>query len=128
MYDHHRLAPFEGQEVITTGVEISNAAGGLNDALSVDPQSWMHGDSLIVVLRCDVTKVRFDPVKGAEDKLRRVHVMRATDATVGEEGLLDDLERLINEQRDRIRRSREAEEGIDPLPFSDPEALDEEVI
>jgi hypothetical protein len=102
------LPDFEGQAVAEIGVEISNAAGGLNESLKVEPLAWQHGDSLFVVLRCDITKIRFDPVKGNEDQLRRVHIMRATDAAVATPDIADKLESVINESRTKIQVAKAA--------------------
>ncbi len=109
------LPDFEGQAVAEIGVEISNAAGGLNESLKVEPLAWQHGDSLYVVLRCDVTKIRFDPVKGNEDQLRRVHIMRATDAAVGTPDLFDKLDSMVNESRAKIQAAKAAELGQNSL-------------
>lgn len=114
------LTPFEGQEVITTSVAVTNAGDGLSKSLSVDPQEFQMGDTVFITLRCDVTKVSYQPVKGAEDKLDRVHTFRATDATIVDADLVSDH---INAQRDRILRSREEAAGIQRLQL---EAADDD--
>jgi len=110
------LGEFEGQEVTKVGVEIRNAGGGLNDALEVDPLVLTIGDSCYVALRVDVVAIDHKPVKGEEDELMRVQVMRATDATI-----LDDMVVIeaINAQRDRIIKAREEREGTQRLEGMD---------
>ena len=57
----------------------------------------------------DVVAIDHKPVKGEEDKLMRVQVMRATDAAIFEDqGVID----ALNTQRDRIQKAREEAKGI----------------
>lgn len=126
------LEPFGGCAVTKAGIEISNASGGLHSALEVDNALASNvartdiGDMCYVLLRCDVTKVRFQPVKGDEDQLRRVSIMRCTDATLVEGEFAVDA---INSQRDRIREAEErlagqmtltGDGGADGPPEPDP--------
>lgn len=96
-----KLAKFEGRQVLTAGLEIRNAAGGLNEALKVDPEEWHHGDEVHVVLRCDVTKLRFDPIKDM-DGFRRVHILTANEATVIDGTLVAEA---LSEQAKRIEEA-----------------------
>lgn len=104
-----QLADFEGVAVSTASVEIRNAAGGLQDALKVSPESWHHGDEMTIVLRCSVTKIRFDPIKDSE-ALARVHVLTASDATVIDSAAVEDA---LDDQARRI----EEHAGVVRLPF-----------
>lgn len=65
------LAEFEGLPVVQVGVEMPNAAGGLQEAMKFDPVEWHHGDEGYIVLRYTVNKVRFDPItRGDVEPLR----------------------------------------------------------
>jgi hypothetical protein len=111
------LASFEGSPVTAVGVEIRNAGGGLSEALDVDPIVLHGGDTVYVVMRCDVTGVNHQPIKGDEGNWKRVHVMRATDATILDSSA---VRKAIDSQRDRIRREHERRKGVEHL-FPDPE-------
>lgn len=107
-----KLAAFEGKETLSAGVEIRNAAGGLNEALNVDAAEWHQGDEVTVTLRCTVDKVRFDPIKDTGGN-RRVHILTATSAAVIEDDLVAEI---LDEQAERIQRAKEAAEGVSRLP------------
>lgn len=104
-----KLSKFEGRDVLSAGLEIRNAAGGLNEALKIDPEEWHHGDEVTVVLRCEVSKIRHDEVKDTEG-LKRVHVLTATEAAV-----IDDS--LVSEALDEQARRIEEAHGIHQLPI-----------
>lgn len=74
------LKRFEGKEVLSTGIEIPNAAGGLRAALQIDPQEFHHGERRWVVLEVVTEKIRHDPI-GTTPALSRVHIMKADAAT-----------------------------------------------
>lgn len=103
------LATFEGCGVTRVGVEVRNAGGGLNDALDVDPVILSIGDTAYVAMRVDVVAIDHKPVKGEEDKMMRVHVMRCTDATIVE---ADVVRTAVDAQRERIAMERERREGV----------------
>jgi hypothetical protein len=110
------LTPFEGNEVAQTSVAIRNAGDGLSSALKVDPLELKIGDTDFVAVRCDVVALDFKPVKGAEDTLNRVHILRATDATLVDS---DVVSKQIDAQRERINLAREREKGILRLPLGE---------
>jgi transcriptional regulator with AAA-type ATPase domain len=99
------LGHFEGSPVTQTGVEIRNAAGGLNESLQTENMVKQKGDHYYVLLRCDVIDLHFPNVKGHEDQSRRVHVSRATDATIMDAEM---AEPLIRKQQTMNRERREA--------------------
>ena len=111
------LEDFEGNPVTTVGVEIRNAGGGLSEALDVEPVLLHGGDTVYVVMRCDVTGVNHKPIKGDEGNWKRIHVMRATDATIMDSAA---VRKAIDSQRERIRREHERRKGVEHL-FPDPE-------
>lgn len=96
-----KLSPFEGRDVGSAGIEIRNAAGGLNQAMKVDPEEWHHGEEITVVMRCKVEKIRHDPIKDT-DSLKRVHVLDASEATVIDDSL---VAAALDAQAQRIEKA-----------------------
>lgn len=109
------LAPFDGMDVLRTTIAVTNAGDGLSDALKVDPQEFHLGDEVFVVLRCEVAKVQFVPIKDT-DALSRVHVLKAGDATIIEGDLVEDH---LRAQAERILRAKEEAAGVSRLQFGD---------
>lgn len=106
--DTSKLEPFGGKPVTQTGLEIANAAGGLQKALAVEPREFEHGDEAFVVLKVDCRKVRFDEVDPGDDAagLRRVHVFHADEAAFMDGEV---VEKVLAEQKERIEKAiREA--------------------
>lgn len=110
------LTPFEGRDTEAVGIEIRNAAGGLNEALSVDPAEWHRDEEVTVVLRCNVDKIRFDPVKDSDGN-RRVHILTANAATVVDGD-------IVKEQLEEQQRRIEEAKGVERLPFDEGLAAD----
>jgi hypothetical protein len=110
------LENFEGNPVTAVGVEVRNAGGGLSEALSVDPVMLHGGDTVYVVMRCDVTGVNHKPIKGDEGNWKRIHVMRATDATIMDSAA---VRKAIDSQRERIKKEMERRQGVSRM-FDDP--------
>lgn len=107
--DQTTLDDFEGQKVLAAGIEIPGAAGGLREALGVDPVQLHKGDEVFVLLRCTTDKVRFDPVKDTAG-LRRVHILAV------EEGMLVDgelVEEHLAASRARIAEAKLAREAAE---------------
>lgn len=100
MADDATLDPFEGQDVLSVGIEIPGAAGGLREALKIDPVQLHKGDKAYVLLETTTDKIRFDPVKDS-DGLKRVHILAV------EQGMLVD-ESLVRDHLDRQRERVEA--------------------
>lgn len=113
------LDDFEGAAVISSGVEIPNAAGGLRDAMKIDPRQFHHGERVYLVLECDVAKVRFDPIKDSDD-LARVHVFTAQHAVIVDADL---VKAQLEEQKTRIIKAKEEAAGIQRLDFDDDDDL-----
>src|SRR5436190_23993180 len=113
-----KLSDFAGLEVTSSSIEIPNAAGGLRDALKVDPVELHKGDVVYVVLECEVAKVRFDSTD--KDQLdgpqERVHVFRATNATLVDKSLVADQ---LAAQADRVAAAKELE-GQQKLATGEP--------
>lgn len=103
------LGKFEGRKVDAVGLEIRNAAGGLNEAMKIDPAEFHIDDEVTVVMRCTVTKVRHDPLKDT-DGLRRVHILTAGEATIIDDELVSDV---LEKQKIRIEEAT----GVTRLPI-----------
>lgn len=100
-----QLDPFEGQPVLSVGMEIPGAAGGLRESMKLDPVQLHKGQRVYVVLETTVDKIRFDPVKDS-DGWKRVHVLNA------EQGMIVDADLVqahLDEQKARIQAARDAE-------------------
>lgn len=113
-----QLTPFEGQDVRRASIEIPNAAGGLRDAMKIDPQEFHQGEEIYIVLKCVVQKVRFEPIDKADPSgdQNRVHVFNAEEATFVDADLVAEH---VAAQTERIARAKERAEGISRLPTDD---------
>jgi hypothetical protein len=126
------LPSFQGQAIKTVGVEITNASGGLQDPLDIDPAMIGEvakvtiGDTRFFLLRADCTKVRYQPVKGDEGALKYVPIFRCTDATMVDSQWAVDA---LQDQSDRLAQLHEEAEkaqGISHLFGRDGEPAAEE--
>lgn len=118
------LSSFEGLSVIRAGVEMPGAAGGLRDAMRVDPVELHHGDTGFVILPYTVRKVRFDPVdrEDAKGPQERVHVLDVQVGTLVPGGNAE-LAALVADVQERVRIAKEEEKGIQRLPDGDGDPL-----
>lgn len=96
------LGEFEGARVLGVGIEIPGAAGGLRDALGIDPWLGHKGQTVMVLLECGVEKIRHEPVKDT-DGWRRVHVLKTTAATIVDG---DTFTEALTVQRERIDKAK----------------------
>lgn len=103
-----QLQSFEGRPVRSVGIEIPSAAGGLREAMKIEPQEFHHGERVFVVLECDVAKVRFDPLGDDTDDLRRVHVFAAESAVIVDEDL---VRTQLDEQAAKIEEAKRRAKG-----------------
>lgn len=84
-----RFELFEGLPVIGARIEVRNTAGGLNEAMDLDPVVLHQGDEFDITYRCKVIKIRHDP----EDKNEpdgpqyRVHICDASRAVLVDKSL-----------------------------------------
>lgn len=109
------LGTFDGRDVITSSVAIRNAGDGLSQAMSIAHTQLHHGDTVYVVLECQVKDVQFPLIKDT-DSLNRKHILRAGVATLVDKELVD---AVISAQRTAIDKAK----GIEQLPLGgDPEA------
>lgn len=108
--DVSALTPFEGEPTLQAGIEIPGAAGGLREAMKIEPQEFHPDETLYVVLECQVEKVRHEPIKSDEVRLgwRRVHILKAERATFVD---ADVVEQHLADAADRIQRAKDAASG-----------------
>ena len=100
--DTQPLGTFEGLDVLTQSMEVTNAGDGLSKGLAIEPQELHHGDEVVIVLRGTIAKVRFDPIKDT-DALRRVVVFRS------EEGMLNttaSVATALDKQRAKLAKAK----------------------
>lgn len=105
------LGTFDGLDVITSSVAITNAGDGLSQAMSIDRRQLHHGETVYVVLECEVVDIQFPKIKDTES-LNRKHNLRAGTATIVEK---DAVIEVIDEQRVKIERAQ----GVEQLPLGD---------
>ncbi len=95
------LPPFEGQDVLSTTIAITNAGDGLSAAMKVDPKEMHLGDTVHIIIEAEVAKVRHEPIKDTEG-LQRVHVLKAGRATMIDGAAVADA---LDEQDRRLERA-----------------------
>lgn len=95
------LGHFEGHEILSTSVKVTNAGDGLSQALAVDPQLLHHGDRGAIIIEYEVAKVGYDPIKDT-DGLARVHTLKAIRGTLVD---LDVVRERLDEQQRRIEEA-----------------------
>jgi hypothetical protein len=110
------MTPFEGHDVIASGVEMPGASGGLNKALAVNALELHHGEPCYLIVETKVEKVRHDKVKDT-DYLQRIHVLKVLNASPIDEG-------SVREALDTQARLQEEAAGIQRLPLADGETGD----
>jgi len=109
------LSSFEGRDVLQSSIKVTDAGDGLSDAMLVDPAEYHLGDTVYVVLECQVSRVDYQGLTGV-DALRRVHTLRAGTATVVSPELVSDVleaQRLAIEKAKGIQRLDLDGEGSD---------------
>lgn len=111
------LGTFDGRDVISTSLSVTNAGDGLSAAMTVEPVLLHHGDVVIVVLECEVTKIGFVEIKDT-DVLNRVHTLRAGTATIIDR---DVVAEALDAQALKIEKAK----GIARLPMGDDQTGDE---
>lgn len=116
--DSSHLSDFEGLAVRQAGVELPKAAGGLQEAMKIEPREIHQGDEGTIALSYTCQKVRFEPIdKDAPDgDQRRVHVLQVTGAAFVDSEIVT---KEITDQSDRIQRAKEEAKGITRIPFGE---------
>lgn len=109
------IGEYDGCAIISTGIEIPGAAGGLRDPLKVAPFTGHKGQKVFVLLETTVDKIRFDPLKDTE-AWRQVSILKTDIATIVDEGF---AKSHLDAQREAIRLAEEEAAGIQRLGLSD---------
>jgi hypothetical protein len=104
------LYDFEGSPVTLTAASVNNAGKKLSDALMVDPQIMKGGDTVFVLLRCDVTGIDHKPIQNDEGNWRRIHAMRCTDAVIVEVTAVQ--RKIVDTTRQKVTRMKEEAVGV----------------
>lgn len=112
------LGSFDGREVGGTSIKVTNAGDGLSEALKVDPTEFHLGDIVYVVLQTEVVRVEHKSIEDGDETgpLERAHVLRAGAATIVDS---DVVAEQLKVQAARIRKAREAAQGVQPIPRAD---------
>lgn len=109
-----QLTPFDGLPVVRTTIAVTNAGDGLSDALGIDPQEFHHGQTVYVVLECEVTKVAHVPVdKDTPGILIRQHTLRAGTGTIVDADLVEEQVQRQAERIDTAKRHARGEFTLD---------------
>lgn len=108
------LSKFEGLEVMAVGVEMPNAAGGLQDAMKFQPVEWHQGDEYYIVLHAVVTKIRHEPMvrENVRGPQRRVHVLSVDEAAPIDARYVKEQ---LAEHREAIEKAKEQAMGVQRL-------------
>lgn len=85
-----QLAAFEGSDVIQTAISVKNAGDGLSSAMSIDNEELHIGETVHVVLECEVSNIGFDKIKDV-DGLVRKQTLKAGRATLVDGKLVADV-------------------------------------
>lgn len=104
------LTKFKGREVSRAAVEIPGAAGGLRDAMRIDPQEFEQGERVFIVLEAICQKVRYEPIDGEhpEGTQQLVHILKATNATFVDEDLVREQ---LDRQKARVALAKDEASG-----------------
>jgi len=109
------LHPFEGTDVVSSTIIITNAGDGLSENLKVEPIEIHRGNRGYLVLEWECTKVGFMPAN--KDDLGgdaiRVQTLRAGTAVFCDAELVADL---IAHQKDKNLLAKEDAAGIQRFP------------
>lgn len=116
--DTSKLDDFEGRAVRQVGIEIPGVAGGLREAVKIDPQQFSQGEEGYIALHWTCAKVRFEPIDRDDPggDQRRVHVFAVDEAAIIDGDLVAGH---LAEQRERIALAKEQAAGIARLGNED---------
>jgi hypothetical protein len=107
------LGSLDGWPVRATSVAITNAGDGLSTAMKTDPVILHSGDTVYVVLECEVGKITFVPVEESEG-WKRQHQLKAGVATIID---AESVKAAIDAQRELNVKAAEAAKGVQRLPI-----------
>jgi hypothetical protein len=119
-----KLDEFEDADVIGTTIAVTRAGDGLSAALAIEPRALHLGDTVYVVLECEVSSVGFVAVPKLPGKAMRQHKLATQTATLVDPTLVADVLDAQREklEADKLRRLREKEAaaGVQRVPGTEP--------
>ncbi len=119
------LGELDDLPVIAAGIELPSAAGGLRDALTIDPELFEHGERAYVVLDVTMNKLKHNPITledpdGYEiEGWERVHVFDVNGATFID---ADAVKAALADQALKIRKAEDEARGQTTLDGIDNDA------
>lgn len=99
-------------DVVQASMKITGAGDGLSAAVNISPADYVHGETLYVLLECEVVNVDFPEVKKDTGVYARRHTLRTVLGTILDPEVANTY---VAEQR---RRNLEAA-GIHELPMEE---------
>lgn len=112
------LGSFEDGKVVGTTLKITNTGDGLSKAMQVEPQLLHSGQTVFVVLECEVGPITFDPVEDS-GTYERKHSLKAGRATFADRKavvkLIEDTATKIQAARDEATNAQALDLNYDPL-------------
>lgn len=110
------LSSFEGRAVAGASIRVTNAGDGLSEALALEPQELHHGEEVWLVLHGKVSNVAFPSLKKYPDLLTRLHTVSAIECIMVAP---DQVEGLLEKERNRLELIKEEKAGVTRLPMGD---------
>lgn len=114
------LHEYEGRDVLQATIRVTNAGDGLSTALAIAPTEYRIGDTVYVVLECEVSRVQYDEIKDTE-ALARVHTLKAGTGTIVDEALVTEV---LTAQKVANQKARDEADGIEQLDLDGNPDLD----
>lgn len=118
------LPTFDGRDVIASTIAVRKAGDGLSEALSIEPAPFHIGETVFVVLECEVTAVNHLPIPKAESVLARKHVLTTETATIVDGALVAEVlgqqKAKLETARLEAQRAKEEKDGVQRVPGTAP--------
>lgn len=111
--DASGLPEYLGKPTVRTTIAVTNTGDGLSQAMAVDPVVYEPGSTQYVVIECDVPSHTFE-LNEDGDAYELKQKLRGGVAVVVDADL---VKRVVDEQRERIRKARDEAQGIMAMPF-----------
>lgn len=113
--DASGLPEYLGKPTVRTTIAVTNTGDGLSQAMAVDPVVYEPGSTQYVVIECEVPSHTFDLMEGGEAYELKQKLKGGVAVVVD----ADLVKQVIDEQRERIRKARDAAQGIMAMPFEE---------
>lgn len=109
------LGEFEGRTIAAASIRVTNAGDGLSEALALEPQELHHGEEVWLVMHGRVSNVAFPGMKKYPDLLTRMHTVSAIECIMVAP---DQVEGMLEKERDRLELLKEEQQGVTRLPLN----------